>query len=809
MTSLLVSEYSEYQSLFTVLGLSVLVIVYALTPLRKRLPTVPLLSIQNLSTTRMASNTDDLSGIDEASKKLAVRKDSDPANPPSTLESSTESATLVAGAADNVVLTVEKLTLPTPTRIDSLMPSSPQAPKAQVGLLVNDELELALKECKEKVERIAKQYRAANKKFRDIEFDLENNSNECQYGLYSDGSAKAPEVRRITEIFDDPNFFKEGPSSNDIIQGALGDCWFLSALSTLTVAPDLLEKLCIARDEDVGIYGFVFFRDSHWVNVIVDDQLFCNTPKFEELKKQEQELYHDDKDLYNKLTRKSGKGLLYAKSGSAGETWVPLFEKAYAKLHGDYASLAGGRSSEGIEDLTGGVSVALKIADILDPDRFWTEELMQANKKTHLFGVSFPGLDEARSGRPTQTVQGLFGAHAYSILRTKECRGKRFIVLRNPWGSSEWQGPWSDGSKEWNGEWIEVLKELDHVLGDDGEFVMEYADFLNTWEVVQRTRIFDPTWVMSSNWLYVPPPPPMHPWTHGDVCFKFTLPKASPTIIVLSQLDSRYFKFIDGVASVSNIDFVVYKRGEKEVKGESYSGVFCQRGVCCELDLDEGEYIVYPRIDLIFVSEKGYFNDGAKLWEKRKLSRVLTQRTKGRVIASNYEFGAKKRFIPVSVEALIKQELAQSNSLNPKSEESEEDVEAESTTITTTTTTTVTTATVVEERRAKPSGQKEKIHAPAPAQVVASAEASQRNPDSGTTLANGHPDPQISSVTYVGYDFAATVEEVPKIEEAKKLNELTGEDEDETPIVLGLKVYTKRDAVVVVHGEVSRVSQVI
>lgn len=92
------------------------------------------------------------------------------------------------------------------------------------------------------------------------------------------------------------------------------------------------------------------------VQLIGLSQLFCNTPKFEELKTAEKELYHDDKDMYNKLSRKSGKGLLYAKSGEAGETWVPLFEKAYAKLHGDYASLSGGRSSEGIEDLTGCVT---------------------------------------------------------------------------------------------------------------------------------------------------------------------------------------------------------------------------------------------------------------------------------------------------------------------------------------------------------------------------------------------------------------------------------------------------------------------
>lgn len=162
---------------------------------------------------------------------------------------------------------------------------------------------------------------------------------------------------------------------------------------------------------------------------------------------------------------------------------------------------------------------------------------MQLNNKTHLFGVSFQGLDKERSG-VTATVQGLYGSHAYSVLRVKECRGKRFVVVRNPWGKSEWTGPWSDGSKEWNGDWIQVLQELDHILGDDGEFVMECeclfilkhkvedldfnkdADFLTTWQVIQRTRIFDSTWVMSSHWLSVPPPPLIHPWTHGKISCK-------------------------------------------------------------------------------------------------------------------------------------------------------------------------------------------------------------------------------------------------------------------------------------------------
>ncbi|KJA14944.1 hypothetical protein HYPSUDRAFT_412380 [Hypholoma sublateritium FD-334 SS-4] len=608
--------------------------------------------------------------------------------------------------------------------------------------------------------RIAKECRTRNTKFRDIEFDLENDGTRCQHGLYSDGSKIPPDVRRVTEIFENPQFFKGGPNSNDIIQGALGDCWFLSALSTLTTAPELLQKLCIARDEEVGIYGFIFFRDSHWVNVIIDDQIFCNTPKFEELKKEEQELYHDDKEMYNNLTRQGGKGLVYAKSGSSGETWVPLFEKAYAKLHGDYLSLTGGTSSEGIEDLTGGISVNTKICDILDTDQFWREELMQLNNKTHLFGVSFQGLDKERSGT-TATVQGLYGSHAYSVLRVKECRGKRFLVIRNPWGKSEWTGPWSDGSKEWNGDWIQVLQELDHVLGDDGEFVMEYADFLKTWQVVQRTRIFDSTWVMSSHWLSVPPPPLIHPWTHGKVSFHFTLPKASPVIVVLSQLDSRFFKFVDGVTSLSNIDFCVYKIDESDVKGTSQSPTFCQRSVSCELDLQAGNYVVYPRIDLVNVDERGYFDEGFKLWGKRKLSRVLAERTKGRAIASNYELGIRKKFIPVSISDLIELESSATESDFPENQ---------------------TVTTIVNEHK-KPSME---VSAANEAAGSITRSTPTGNLNSGAACSTGSADTMAS--------------DNEKKSEKVKL-EVTGDDEDEPSITLGLKVYTKRDSVVVITGK--------
>lgn len=133
---------------------------------------------------------------------------------------------------------------------------------------------------------------------RDLEFDLEGDKNRCLFGVLAkkgDGFCPA-DVHRVTQIFDKPEFFVGGkPDSNDIVQGALGDCWFLSALATVSNAPELVKTFCVdvrnspslchpiqwllrhpfgvhtQRDEEVGVYGFIFFRDNGWETVVIDE----------------------------------------------------------------------------------------------------------------------------------------------------------------------------------------------------------------------------------------------------------------------------------------------------------------------------------------------------------------------------------------------------------------------------------------------------------------------------------------------------------------------------------------------------------
>ena len=83
---------------------------------------------------------------------------------------------------------------------------------------------------------------------RDIEFDLEFDGHLCLHGLSSFTESTGQDVQRVTEIFDEPHFYPPGgaANSNSIRQGKLGDCWFLSALATVSSFPDLIEKICVA-----------------------------------------------------------------------------------------------------------------------------------------------------------------------------------------------------------------------------------------------------------------------------------------------------------------------------------------------------------------------------------------------------------------------------------------------------------------------------------------------------------------------------------------------------------------------------------
>lgn len=161
-------------------------------------------------------------------------------------------------------------------------------PEIVKGEPVSESYNRAAAKCKEQVEAIIKECRRTNQKYSDPDFVVDMRSRHyfnCLFALGQNGDDWEPHPRsakRVGDIFDDPKFFVNGATSNDIRQGKVGNCWLMSSLCAMGSQPGLIDKTCVALDESIGVYGFVFYRDGEWIFEVIDDKLFLKMSDYSE-----------------------------------------------------------------------------------------------------------------------------------------------------------------------------------------------------------------------------------------------------------------------------------------------------------------------------------------------------------------------------------------------------------------------------------------------------------------------------------------------------------------------------------------------
>ncbi|XP_065700423.1 calpain-10 isoform X2 [Patagioenas fasciata] len=271
---------------------------------------------------------------------------------------------------------------------------------------------------------------------------------------------------RPKDICSTPRLFPNNLQDVQVKQGILGDCWFLCACVALQKSKYLLNKVIPpgqpswADDSYQGCFTCRVWQFGRWVDVTIDDRLPC-----------------------------LGGKLCFSQCQTEDLFWLPLLEKAYAKVHGSYEQLWAGQVADALVDLTGGIAERWTLKG---PGRNMEKEKTGTVLEKAVFRrlmnlkeqcvISCSVLDS----RQGASERGEF--HAFiviDVLNLSEASGREIFLLRirNPWGRRCWSGPWCEGGKGWSRLDPAVASELLSQI-QEGEFWVDEEEFFREFDEV-------------------------------------------------------------------------------------------------------------------------------------------------------------------------------------------------------------------------------------------------------------------------------------------------------------------------------------
>ncbi|OII77076.1 calpain family cysteine protease domain-containing protein [Cryptosporidium andersoni] len=290
-------------------------------------------------------------------------------------------------------------------------------------------------------------------------------------------------------------------SSSDIIQGFIGDCSFIVALSSLLeyekefkecliseIIQDINDGLSLKIQEE--IFEFCVNYNQHVNFKMYSCKLLFNG------------LWRDVFiDNWIPIDKQGNPLLSYFRDKSY--IGISLLEKAYLKIMGNQYGTVGSNPAVDIFYLTGWIPEMIVITKDNDKYHFfrdlWKKLLVSLKRGECIVSLGTSEFDYKNIGveksnrigsiyEEIAITSGIVSKHAYQVLRMVDIVNPKvsnevthLILLRNPWGAIRWKGKYSFSDTEsWN-------KELQNILNydineeskrDNGVFWMEWNDIL-------------------------------------------------------------------------------------------------------------------------------------------------------------------------------------------------------------------------------------------------------------------------------------------------------------------------------------------
>lgn len=224
-----------------------------------------------------------------------------------------------------------------------------------------------------------------------------------EYDLYDQGAGDADEV-----------------DINDVKQGALGDCYLISAIAGVAKAnPSYIKKLISYKEKETFATVKLYIRDKDGTRTAKSTKV----------------------DFYFPV---SGVKAAFAKAGD-GELWVMVLEKAYAKLMGGYDNIGkGGDPAEALAALTGNEVVVKEmnaddailgtdLASVVVAGKSSVAGTKQKTEIPNTYTVTAVNPDRADGFKVALSGENkVFCSHAYTVTGVDATAKK--VKLRNPHG---------------------------------------------------------------------------------------------------------------------------------------------------------------------------------------------------------------------------------------------------------------------------------------------------------------------------------------------------------------------------------------